>query len=120
MSVQDTIRAKGAALADAINAGDAARAADHYTAYAALMPPGAPLQQGRDAIRTFWQGAIDAGLSNVVLAPDDIEAMESDAVETGVLTGTMGEARIVGKYVVHWRRDGAHWRLHRDIWNTDT
>jgi hypothetical protein len=23
-----------------------------------------------------------------------------------------------GKYVVIWKRDGAAWRIHRDIWNS--
>lgn len=23
-----------------------------------------------------------------------------------------------GKYLVIWNRDGATWKLHRDIWNT--
>jgi ketosteroid isomerase-like protein len=42
------------------------------------------------------------------------------AAETGKydLTGADGTVLDSGKYVVVWKREGGHWKLHRDIWNT--
>lgn len=107
----------------AFNAGDGATVASFYSEDAALFPPGGERVDGRSAIQTFWQGAIDSGLKL-----DDIHAVEVDpkgniAGEVGVfilsVPGESGPTKVPGKYIVIWKRIGHTWQLHRDIWNTN-
>ena len=55
----------------AFNAGDGATVASFYSEDAALFPPGGERIDGRSAIQTFWQGAIDSGMKI-----DDLHAVE--------------------------------------------
>ena len=107
----------------AFNAGDAATVASLYTEDAALYPPGAERVDGRSAIQTFWQGAIDSGMKIDDLHAVEVEARSDVAGEVGVFTlsvpGDSGPAKVDGKYIVIWERSGHTWQLYRDIWNTN-
>ena len=126
MNARATIESMGRGIADGINGKDAAAVARHYTDDASLFPPGAPRQDGRDAVQSFWQGAIDVGLTDVVLTTVAVEEFGDTATEEGTLTGTLAGAggaptALVGKYIVLWKKgDDGVWRLHRDIWNFDS
>ena len=107
----------------AFNAGDGATVASLYSEDAALFPPGGERIDGRSAIQTFWQGAIDSGMTI-----DDLHAVEVDsrgdiAGEIGIFVlsapGESGQTKIPGQYIVIWKRTGHIWQLHRDIWNTN-
>ena len=67
----------------AFNAGDSATVGSFYTEDAALFPPGAARIDGRSAIQTFWQGAIDSGMTI-----DDLHAVEVDS--GGDIAGEIG------------------------------
>jgi ketosteroid isomerase-like protein len=85
------------------------------------MPAAAPRRDGREAIRGFWQSAVDGGLTDVVLRTGAVEELGPDAaVEEGVLEAALGGTPLAGKYLVHWRRADGAWKLHRDIWNWDS
>jgi ketosteroid isomerase-like protein len=107
----------------AFNAGDAATVASLYSEDAALFPPGAERVDGRSAIQTFWQGAIDSGMKADDLHAVEVEARSDMAGEIGVFTlsvpGDNGRTKIAGKYIVIWKHSGDTWQLHRDIWNTN-
>ena len=120
MPAIDHIRANGAALAAAINAGNAAAAAELYTADGALMPPGAPQFRGRRGVQSYWQASINNGLANVALETLEVEERDDTATEIGLVTGSMGGVGLTGKYVVLWKRVGDAWKLHRDIFNFDS
>ena len=49
-------------FAKALVAKDATAAAHLYTENASLLPPNEPIVTGRENIKNYWQGAIDAGL----------------------------------------------------------
>ncbi|WP_166965547.1 YybH family protein [Yeosuana marina] len=49
-------------FAKALVAKDATAAANLYTEDASLLPPNEPIVKGRENIKNYWQGAIDAGL----------------------------------------------------------
>ena len=106
----------------AFNAGNGATVASFYSEDAALFPPGGERIDGRSAIQTFWQGAIDSGMKI-----DDLHAVEVDSGgdisgEVGVfilsVPGDSGVTKIPGNYIVIWKRSGHTWQLYRDIWNT--
>ena len=107
----------------AYNAGDAATVASLYSEDATLFPPGGARVDGRSAIQTFWQGAIDSGMKVDDLHAIEVEARSDMAGEIGVFTlsvpGDGGPTKVAGKYIVIWKRSGHTWQLHRDIWNTN-
>ena len=108
---------------NAFNAGDGATVASFYSEDAALFPPGAERIDGRSAIQTFWQGAIDSGMKIDKLQPVEVDSGGNFAGEVGVFVlsvpGENGVTKVAGKYIVTWKRSGHNWQLHRDIWNTN-
>ena len=105
---------------DAFARGDAAGLANLYTVGGQLLPPNSEVVAGRDAIRAFWQGAMDMGLKEAKLDTVEAERTGETAVEVGkyTLRAAGGQVADAGKYVVVWKMEGGGWKLHRDIWNT--
>lgn len=119
------VEAAIASWQDAFNAGDGKAAADLIFAEdAMLLPPNGPMVEGRDAIATFWQGAIDSGFHSLALKPLSIEVLGDTAIETGTWAGVMpgadgaADTELTGKTLVIWKKgdDGA-WRMTQDMWN---
>lgn len=117
------IEEQAARFEQAYNGGDVAAMAELYTEDAAVLPPGSARQDGREAIRGVWSGAMEQGLAELDLTVVEVYAAGDMATEVGTFTATApgeggAKADVAGKYIVLWRRgeDGA-WRLHRDIWN---
>lgn len=105
----------------AFKRGDAAAIAKLYTAEGQLLPANSDFVRGSDAIRKFWQGAIDMGLKAVVLDTIEVEDYGDTAIEMGRyrLLAAAGAVADNGKYVVIWKNENGTWRLHRDIWTTN-
>ncbi|MGB0748116.1 MAG: YybH family protein [Magnetospiraceae bacterium] len=125
MTVRDAVQAGDQKMVDAINDGNAAAIAPLYTLDAAILPPGTPRQDGREAIQAYWQGAIDMGLTVDSLTSHEVDQAGDLAIAIGVFNGSVpdgsgGRAPVAGKFIVIWRQDAdGAWRLHRDIWNMD-
>ncbi len=126
INVSEAVMSINRNFMEAFKRGDAGDIAALYTADARLLPPGYPLMIGREAIRTFWQGAMSAGITEATLETGEVEARDDLAYEIGNYTLTMrpngggGEgATAKGKYVVVWKNVGGAWQLHADIWNAD-
>ena len=105
---------------DAFARGDANGLAALYTAGGQLLPPNSDVVAGRDAIRTFWQGAMNMGLKEARLDTLEAEGVGSIAIEVGkyTLCAAGGVVADAGKYVVIWKTEAGGWKLHRDIWNS--
>lgn len=90
-----------------------------YTADARILPPGAPLISGRDAIKTFWGQAIAGmGIKSAKLATVEAEMAGDSVVEIGKADLTVADGSVVTvKYVVFWKQDAGDWKWHFDIWN---
>jgi uncharacterized protein (TIGR02246 family) len=101
--------------------GDAAGMADLYTEEGMLLPTGSEILQGRDAIKQFWQGAMDAGIKGAYLKTIEIEDQGDTAIEVGnyTLTNASGQNLDHGKYMVVWKQEDGNWKLHRDIFNSN-
>jgi uncharacterized protein (TIGR02246 family) len=125
MTAKESIASGLAAFCEAFNAGDAAGVAAQYTSHAEIFPPGSARIAGRQAVQTFWQGIIDANITDLILRSDEIDDLGDQALEIGTVTASApgeGGARVAlsGKYMVLWAPDADDaWRIHRDIWNWD-
>lgn len=106
---------------EAFNAGDPGRAArEVYTRDARVLPPDAPVVEGREAIAQFWQTAsAQLGIQSVTLSTVALETLGDAAYEVGhadLRLKSGQEARF--KYIVLWKQDDGRWGWHVDIWNT--
>jgi uncharacterized protein (TIGR02246 family) len=109
-------------FARAFNTGDIAAVAAHYTEDAVVLPPGAEMVMGRNAILTFWKAAYEQ-IGDIKLTAVDVKPLGSNAArEIGTFSlRTKGSQpqEVSGKYVVVWEKVGADWKLAADIWNTN-
>ena len=90
-----------------------------YTKDARILPPGAPMVEGRTQIKGFWAAAVEAlNVSSVTLSTVYAEAAGDTVVEIGSADLTMAEGVTAPvKYVVYWKQEDDAWRWAIDIWN---
>ena len=99
---------------------------DIYTRDARILPPGAPMISGREAIKKFWSDMVQsANGTSAVLASVDVMPVGDAAVEIGKATLTVeppGQtvAQMEVKYVVYWQQEDGRWKWHVDIWNSNS
>ena len=75
---------------------------DIYTQNARVLPPGAPMISGREAIRKFWSDFVAAtNATSGVLATVEVNQAGSGLVEIGRATLTTPEGQLEAKYVVY-------------------
>ena len=107
----------------AFNRGDGATLAALYVPNAVLLPPGAQVQKGRAAIRSFWEGMMRE-YGELKLVTVDLKRYGEDTVrEIGSLTvrtKAPPQRVLAGKYVVVWEKVRGNWKLATDIANFDT
>jgi len=120
------IEAVNAKWAEAVANQDAEALAALYTENAWALPPNHEAVRGREGVRDFMEGLFDMGFQEVSLVTREIMGHGNMAHEVGTFTATiaMGDDGTIedkGKYLVIWHKgqDG-QWRLHRDIWNSNT
>jgi uncharacterized protein (TIGR02246 family) len=118
--IRSQIEATNGQFMSAFKRGDAAALASLYTAQGQLLPANSDFVKGTEAIRGFWQGALNMGLKQVALETVEVEAHGDTAIEVGryKLFGGDGSVADAGKYIVIWKNDLGTWKLHRDIWTT--
>jgi len=96
-----------------------------YTSTARILPPGAPMIEGPEAIRKFWSDLVlSANAKSAVLTSLDVMEAGEGLVEIGAATLTVEPAGQSGaqmkvKYVVFWRQEEGRWKWHVDIWNSN-
>jgi ketosteroid isomerase-like protein len=99
---------------------------DIYTSNARILPPGAPMISGREAIKKFWSDLVQsANATSAVLASVDVMSAGDAVIEIGKATLTVeppgqSAAEMEVKYVVYWREEGNRWKWHVDIWNQNS
>jgi ketosteroid isomerase-like protein len=97
-----------------------------YTRGARILPPGAPMISGREAIKKFWSDLVQsANAKSAVLASAEVMAAGDGVVEIGKATLTVepegqSAAQMEVKYVVYWQQEDGRWKWHVDIWNQNS
>ncbi|MBC8155035.1 MAG: DUF4440 domain-containing protein [Bacteroidetes bacterium] len=93
---------------------------DHYTSDAQLFPPGTDVIEGKQAIGSFWKAVYESGVKRATLETTQAEQDGELVIETGryTLYGADDTQLDVGKYLVVWKQEDGHWKLHQDIFNT--
>jgi uncharacterized protein (TIGR02246 family) len=117
-----TIQSLNDQFTRAFNTGDIAAVAAHYTEDATVLPPGAEMVMGRNAILTFWKSAAEQ-IDDIKLTAVDVKPLGSTAArEIGTFSLQIKGPQpqeVTGKYVVVWEKVGGEWKLATDIWNTN-
>jgi ketosteroid isomerase-like protein len=97
-----------------------------YAEDASMLPFGAPIATGSNAIRKTWAGLMAKPGYALTFVPTKIEVASSGdmAWEIGTFELRLSDAQgqpmsIPGKYVVTWRKVGPTWKVEADIFNTD-
>lgn len=104
---------------------DAAGIAQLYTEDGALMPPGAPAAEGRQAIEEAWRGMMETPGFELTFEPTEIIVSSAGdmALDRGTYrftsSGSDGPVTDTGKYVVVWRNVDGSWKAAADIFNSD-
>lgn len=104
---------------------DAAAIAGHYTEDGVLMPPGAPVSQGRSEIETAWRGMMETPGFDLTFEPTAIVVSSAGdmAIDRGTYrftsTGPDGQVTDTGKYLVVWRNVDGTWKAMADMFNSD-
>ena len=118
--VRQAIEAANKKFEAAVSRGDGPGTAALYTAAAQLLPAQSDIVSGTQAIGQFWQAVYNSGIKGATLTTVEVEGHGNTAHEVGKyeLRGADGKVLDHGKYVVVWKKEGASWKLHRDIWTT--
>jgi ketosteroid isomerase-like protein len=97
-----------------------------YTRGARILPPGAQMISGREAIRKFWSDMVQStNATAAVLTSVDVMPAGEGAVEIGKAVLTVeppgqSAAQMEVKYVVYWQQEDGRWKWHVDIWNSNS
>lgn len=117
--VRDIIEASNQKFMAAAAEGDAAAIAERYTQNARLMPPNAPIYTGQEAVRGYFEEALENGIESIELVTGEVELKDDVAMEIGEYTVTAGgETADKGKYLVIWFYETDEWKMHADVWNS--
>lgn len=119
-SIRTQIDRVNASFAAAFRRGDSTGATAVYSDAAQILPPNLPMMSGKQAIQSFWQGAMEMGVAEVVLETVEFEAHGDRAWEVGKGVLKTKDGRVIdeAKYIVIWKREHGAWEWHRDIWNS--
>jgi uncharacterized protein (TIGR02246 family) len=125
-AVRSRIEETNAEFSAAASRGDTTAIAALYTDDAVVLPPNAETVRGRQAIKGLFDGMIQQmGVPQLTLRTMQVDEIGDMANEIGEYTLKFQPAggepvTDIGKYVVIWKRQGDDWKLHIDIWNTNS
>lgn len=108
-------------FAAAYTARDAARITAFYADRAVVMPPDAPMVQGRENIEEYYRRGFAQSSGMLRLQPMESVIAGSSAYEAGTssLVAIRGGGESAGKYVVIYERIRNEWKIVYDIFNND-
>lgn len=102
--------------------GDSAKFVSCYTADACINPPNMPRMCGPAAITAFFNGGYKMGIRNLKLTTEEVMGGADAVAEIGKyeVLGDKDVSFEKGKFIVIWKAENGKWKMHRDVWNSDT
>ena len=93
-----------------------------YTPDAQVFPTGMDIVSGTAAIQAFWKGAFGGSAKTLTLITAEAEQHDDTTIESGRIEffGANGQIVDTSKYVVIWKQIDGEWKIHRDIFNSNT
>jgi len=118
--IHATIQALAVNFESTFEHGDATKLVEFYTESGMLLPAGSDFVKGKQAIKEYWQAAIDMGLKSIKLDIIEIEQHDDTAIEMSKYTLNVANNQVIdsGKGIVIWKNEGSTWKIHRDIWTS--
>jgi len=111
------IKQAGEEFFAAVNAKNAAAAADTYADDAVYMEGGSPVITGKDAIRKHLEGfvklpqvSMSGGATNIEFSDDGTMAYEEGKFSLGYADANGKPVKEDGKYLIIWRKSDGKWK----------
>ena len=100
------------------NSGDADAMAALHTEDAQVLPPGAPVVEGRAAIRTFFRNLFEQRVAPAAFDERDIIVFGNIVYRQGIYSVTLADGSTeYGKFIQLWKRVDGVWKIHRQMWS---
>jgi uncharacterized protein (TIGR02246 family) len=100
------------------NAGDADAMAAAHTEDAEILPPNAPVIEGRAGIRTYFRNLFEQRTAPAVFDVREIVVFGNFAYRQGNYSVTLADGRTeYGKFIQLWKREDGVWKIHRQMWS---
>lgn len=98
---------------------DAEAIAKLYTEDAQVMPPNAPLVEGRSAIRAYYRNAFESATAPAKYDEREVIVFGDMTYRQGIYELAMPDGRTeYGKFMQLWKNVDGDWKLHRQMWSS--
>ena len=96
--------------------------ANSYSSDAKILPPGADIISGREAIKKRWTLTSGVKVLYHKAMPTEIKIDGKYAYDIGYYEGGTrqkdgSESSWRGKYLIVWRKEGKDWKIYADAWS---
>jgi len=115
--IHATILALSEDFESTFESGDAKNIAEFYTENGMLLPAGCDFIEGKQAIKEYWQAAIDMGIRSIKLNIIEVEQHDDTVIEMSkyTLSSTDGQVIDGGKGIAIWKNSDGVWKLHQEL-----
>jgi ketosteroid isomerase-like protein len=102
--------------------GDRATIDGMFTRDAKVLPPGAEPVIGRAAIDQLTRNYIEFGIADFREVTTDFYGNDDLLIDQGDYVLVYGKENTIekGKYLNVWRKEDGAWKIHSNIWNTNS
>ena len=92
--------------------------AQAYTEDAKVLPPDAPVVEGRAAIRTFFRNLFEARPEPAAFDERELEVLGKYTWRLGIYSLPLPDGTVeYGKFIQLWKLEKGEWKLYRSMWS---
>lgn len=96
--------------------------ADSYAIDGKILPPGADIIEGKEAIKKRWMLPDGVRILHHKITPTEIKVIGDYAYDVGYYEGKtlrkdQSEVSWKGKYLIVWIKEEGDWKIYADAWN---